>query len=85
MHQNLVSPWMREKTCTHPREEGEPMPLPRLRAAGLLWHRIGEVEVSQPQGEFLMPLAIPVHKLNERTFILTADLYWPLDMGAIGR
>ena len=34
------------------------MPLPRLRAAGLLWHRIGEVEFSQPQGEFLMPLAI---------------------------
>ena len=36
VHQNLVSPWMREKTCTHPREEGEPVPLPRLRAAGLL-------------------------------------------------
>ncbi|KAM5540992.1 hypothetical protein V8D89_005303 [Ganoderma adspersum] len=43
VHQNLVSPWTPEKTCTHPREEREPIPLPRLRAVGLLQHRLSDV------------------------------------------
>ncbi|PIL25738.1 hypothetical protein GSI_11488 [Ganoderma sinense ZZ0214-1] len=56
VHQNLVWPRMRNRTCAHPHEEREPMPLLRLHAAGLLRYRVGEVELDQPHADIYWPL-----------------------------